>query len=198
MRVILFNLYPYRERRNVAKKRRVLAEMAAAFGLGALLCWMVSAEFDARIRNQQTYLQELGQMEADLARRVHEVQQKKDRVTALKRQVNALEAVEAQSMVAGELIAYLDESLPEPVNVNRLLLADGVLYINGHTKAVADLAAWVGQLEVEDTLFSKVDLVFVRTPEINDSVAKKDTQTPDLHVFEIKAILTGGVHGTAT
>ena len=47
MRVILFNLYPYRALRESRKKRRLIAELAVGSLLGLGVCYAIGTEFEA-------------------------------------------------------------------------------------------------------------------------------------------------------
>ncbi|WP_370262834.1 PilN domain-containing protein [Limnobacter sp.] len=194
MRVILFNLFPYRERRNEATRRMVLCQIGVSAVLALVVAGLVNAEFQRRYSIQDEYLMRLGRLEEDLTRKVAQVQQQRDRVLELKRQIKALEDVEAQSVVASELMAFLDESLPMPVGLNRLVLREGELAVEGYTSSVSELAAWVARLELEDELFHTVDLVYVRTTPSED----QDGRPSGMHQFEIKAVLKGGANGTST
>ncbi|HEX4843249.1 MAG TPA: PilN domain-containing protein [Limnobacter sp.] len=193
MRVILFNLYPYRTQRNQAKQRRVVLEILMAMFAVLVFCYLVRAELDGDLERQQIYLQELGRLESDIARQVAEIQSKKDRIQVLKRQIEALEAVERESLVVSDLMAYLDASIPNQVSLRRLAFEDGVLTLMGTTHAVADLASWLAHLEAESELFSKVDLVFVRLKENASKVEGGALE----HEFEIKATIQRGGHGIA-
>lgn len=194
MRVILFNLFPYRERRNEAKRRMVLCQIGVSAVLALVVAGLVNVEFQRRYSIQDEYLMRLGRLEEDLTRKVAQVQQQRDRVLELKRQIKALEDVEAQSVVASELMAFLDQSLPMPVGLNRLVLREGELVVEGYTSSVSELAAWVARLELEDELFHAVDLVYVRTTPSED----QDGRPSGMHQFEIKAVLKGGANGTST
>ena len=49
MRVILFNLYPYRVLRETRRKRRFMAELTVGVVLGLGACYAMGSEFSARV-----------------------------------------------------------------------------------------------------------------------------------------------------
>jgi len=187
MRVILFNLYPYRVFRENRRRRRVLVELAFGLLLGLMLCLAVSNEFDARLEAKQAFMGNLSAMEVDVAARVQEVQAMKDRVAVLNRQIKALEQVEVESLLASEWVSYLDSTVPSTVSLTRLMVEDNVMFINGFTSAVGSLAKWVDQMEAGNALFGSVELV-----SVTDQAAEGGDSARSGHVFEMRAMLRGG------
>jgi Tfp pilus assembly protein PilN len=187
MRVILFNLYPYRVLRENRRRRRVLFELVLGLLLGLILCLSVSSEFDARLEAKQAFIGNLSALEADVAARVLEVQAMKDRVAVLNRQIKALEQVEVESLLASEWVSYLDSTVPSTVSLTRLMVEDDVMFISGFTSAVASLAKWVDQMEAGNVWFSSVELV-----SVTDQTTKGDSPARSGHVFEMRAMLRGG------
>lgn len=186
MRVILFNLYPYRVLRENRRRRRVLVELGIGVVMGLLVCLSISAEFEARLKAKQSFLSNLSAMEADVAARVQEVQVMKDRVTVLNRQINALEQVEVESLLASQWVSYLDSTVPDAVSLTRLMVEKDVMFINGFTSTVDSLAKWIDQMEAGNALFSSVELV-----SVVDEVTGGDDFAKPRHVFEMKAMLRG-------
>lgn len=186
MRVILFNLYPYRALRESRRKRRVIAEFAigAVLGLGA--CYSIGGEFNARVTRQEAFLGNLSAMESEMASRVAEVKAMQDKVTVLNRQVRALKAVEKESILASRWVSYLDGTVPSNVSMTRLFVSKDVLIVNGFTDAVSSLAQWVDQMEAGNSLFESVDLVSVTEPKrlVKGVVDNR-------HLFEIRVVLRG-------
>lgn len=190
MRVILFNLFPYRVLRENRQRRRIYGELCAGALLGALLCYAVGAEFSDRVAEKQGFLSNLSAMESELATRVAEVQAMKDRVAVLGRQVNALQAVERESLLASRWMSYLDGTVPENVSLSRVMVQDGVMTVSGSTDAVSGLAAWVDKMEAGNSLFKAVDLVSVTDPGSSNNTGSAAPEN-SRHLFEIKAILRG-------
>lgn len=187
MRVILFNLYPYRAFREDKRKRRIFAELGLGLVLGLALCYSIGNEFAHRVAEKQQFLSNLSARESDMETRVAHVQTMKDRVAVLDRQVKALKTVEEESLLASQWVSFLDQTVPANVSLTRLYVAKQVLYVNGFTDTVSSLAQWVEQMEAGNSLFKSVELVTVTEPgnEPQGAVVKR-------HVFEIKAQLRGG------
>jgi len=186
MRIILFNLSPYLALRETRRKRRVVAELAMGAGLGLGVCYAIGGEFQERVARQEAFLGNLSAMESELAAQVAQVQAMKNRVAVLSRQVNALEAVEKESILPSRWISYLDATVPSSVSMTSLLVSQDVLTINGFTDAVSSLAQWVDQMETGNSLFVSVDLVSVTEPSGTDKKVQGNR-----HLFEIKAVLRG-------
>ena len=189
MRVILFNLYPYRVLRETRRKRRFMAELTVGVVLGLGACYAIGSEFSARVARQEVFLGNLSAMESEMATRVAEVQAMKDKVTVLNRQVSALEAVEKESILASRWVSFLDGTVPSNVSMTRLFVSKDVLIINGFTDAVSSLAQGEDQMEAGNSLFESVDLVSVTEPKqtVKGVVDNR-------HLFEIRAILRGAEH----
>jgi len=189
MRVILFNLFPYRADSERKKKRRVVVELAVGVLAGLLICNAVGNEFAARVAKKGQFMSNLTAMEAEMAERVNVVQAKKDRVTVLKRQVNALKTVQAESLLASQWVSFLDATVPSSVSMTRLYVVKGVLHVNGFTNTVSSLAGWVDDMEAGNSLFQSVDLVTLVAPR-----DEADGVTAPRHVFEIRAQLREASH----
>lgn len=189
MRVILFNLFPYRADSERKKKRRVVVELAVGVLAGLLICNAVGNEFAARVAKKGQFMSNLTAMEAEMAERVNVVQAKKDHVTVLKRQVNALKTVQAESLLASQWVSFLDATVPSSVSMTRLYVVKGVLHVNGFTNTVSSLAGWVDDMEAGNSLFQSVDLVTLVAPR-----DEADGVTSPRHVFEIRAQLREASH----
>lgn len=188
MRVILFNLYPYRNHRESKRRRRVVAELSAGLLLGFCLCYLVGSEFSARVTTKEKFLSNLSVMEAEMAAQAAEVQNKKNRVAELDRQVGALQAVEKEALLASQWLSFLDGNVPSSVSMTRLSAKTDALMVNGFTSSVSELAQWVDQMEEGNALFESVELVTLVEPVAEGGNAVN----MQLHQFEIKALLRGG------
>lgn len=191
MRVILFNLYPYRALREKQRKRRLIAELTVGSLLGLGLCFGIDSQFDQRVQRQEIFLGQLSAMESDMASRITQVQAMKDRVAVLNRQVNALKAVEKESVMASRWVSYLDSTVPSNVSMTRLQVSEKVLVVNGFTEAVSSLANWVDQMETGNSLFESVDLV-----SVTEQNKMAGSLIENRHLFEIRAILRGVDHAS--
>lgn len=188
MRVILFNLYPYRNLRESKQRRRVVVELVAGVLLGLLLCYAIGSEFSKRVALKENFLSNLSAMEADMVAQAAEVQKKKDRVTELSRQVAALQAVERESLLASKWLSFLDGTVPQGVSLTRLSTKMDAMFISGFTSSVSDLANWVDHMEAGNSLFQSVDLITLVEPSAN---ASEMSEAGEMHQFEIKAMLRG-------
>ena len=187
MRVILFNVFPYRDRHIKNRTARVASELAVGVGLAILFTFLVWSDFDDRLQKQTQYLNELATIEAEIASRAARVQTMKDEAQRLRRQVNALESVEKESVQASHVLSYLDKSLPQAVALSRMSFKDSELVINGMADSVPQLAKWVEGMESNLSLFNRVDFVFLRDAT---RPSEKPPTTDGPHQFEIKLRLT--------
>lgn len=187
MRVILFNLYPYRALREQKRRQRVLAELFAGVAVGLLLCFLISKEFSDRAAKKERFLSNLSAMKSEVAARVSEVQAKKDRLTVLERQIGTLRAIEKESILASSWVSFLDGTVPPQVFITRLSAAKDALTITGTTDAVSSLASWIDQMEGGNHLFRSADLITLTEP----ANARKDEKGGRRHQFEIKVSLRG-------
>lgn len=188
MRVILFNVFPYRDRLIQRRKLRVMTELSAGLLAAVLVAFLVWSDFDDRLNRQTQYLDQLASMEAEIAARVARVQTMKDEAQRLRRQVTALESVEKESLQASQVLSYLDNSLPRTVALSRMALKDSVLVINGLAESVPQLAKWVEGMEGNQRLFKHVDFVFLR--DAARPIPEKEPSKDGPHQFEIKLGLT--------
>jgi Tfp pilus assembly protein PilN len=191
MRVIVFNVYPYRDRFKKAKTVRVFSELGLGVSLALALAWGVSTDLTERLGKQASYKTELSRMEEEIASRVARVQAMKDEASNLRRQVDALEAVERDSLVASNVLSYLDAGLPKSVGLSKLNFANNVLLVQGLTESVPQLAKWVEDMEGNSSLFKSVDLVYLKD-ELN---GKEPDGGP--HQFEVRLVLQGAPLKTA-
>lgn len=188
MRVILFNLYPYRNLRESKQRKRVVVELVAGLLVGLMLCYAIGSEFSRRVALQESFLSNLSAMEAEMVAQAAEVQRKKDRVAELSRQVAALQAVEKESLLASKWLSFLDGTVPQNVSLTRLSTKMDAMFISGFTSSVSDLANWVDYMEAGNSLFQSVDLITLIEQGANSSELP---EAGKVHQFEIKAMLRG-------
>lgn len=186
MRVIVFNVYPYRDRFKKAKTIRVFTELSVGVALILALGWFVSSDLNERLSKQQAYKTELSRMEEEISSRVARVQTMKDEAETLRRQVDALQAVERDSLGASNVLSYLDAGLPKAVGLTRLNFANNVLVVQGLAESVPQLAQWVEGMEGNTSLFKRVDLVYLKD---DGSASKNSTAEIGPHQFELKLAL---------
>lgn len=196
MRVIVFNVYPYRDRFKKAKTVRVFSELGVGVSLALALAWGFNSDLTGRLGKQQSYKTELSRMEGEIASRVARVQAMKDEAINLRRQVDALEAVERDSLVASNVLSYLDAGLPKAVGLTKLNFAKNVLVVQGLAESVPQLAKWVEGMEGNSALFKRVDLVYLKDDLLNPTNGGK---VPDgsPHQFELRLELQSAPLKTA-
>ena len=185
MRVIVFNLFPYRAAREKKCRQRVLAELSAGVALGALLCFLIGNEFSDRAEKKERFLSNLSAMEAEVASQVKAIQAKKERVVVLERQIGTLRAIEKESILASNWVSFLDSTVPAEVSITRLVAGKDALTIAGNTEAVSSLASWIDLMEGGNHLFRSADLITLTEP----ANAGKDAKGERRHQFEIKVLL---------
>ncbi len=165
MRVILFNFYPYRARRENAALKRYGMAMVGTATLAIALAFSVSQAFQARVESKLIYLDKLETFKAQV---VEQVQQTKDieaRVEVLSRQVQLLKSIERDSIQVSHWLSFFEQSKPASVTLSRIFTQDGALQLQGATTTVEVLANWVDQMEVGNALFDSVGLINVLEQE---------------------------------
>ena len=185
MRVILFNFYPYRERRQSAALKRYFMALVAAATVAGALAVVVSQEFQARVDAKLSYLDRLDTFKVQVAEQVQQTKDIQARVEALNRQVQALKSVERDSMQVSHWLSFFEQTKPEAVTLKRVFTQDGALELQGATTTVNVLAGWVEKMELGNALFDSVGLVHVLEQESPREDGVDDL--PLLHDFRLVA-----------
>ena len=186
MRVILFNFYPYRERREAAVLKRYGMAMAGTASVAIALAFAVSQEFQARVDSKLTYLNKLETFKAQVAEHVQQTKEIEARVEVLSRQVRVLKSIERDSMQVSHWLSFFEQTKPVPVMLNRIFTENGALQLQGTTTTVDVLANWVEQMEVGNALFDSVGLIKVQEQEPSSASVVEDPASS--HGFSLTAL----------
>ena len=176
MRVILFNLAPYRAHRYRLARLRTTATLAAAVVVALLIPLCVSLDLSEREAAQTAYMEELGTVERQIADRVAKVQAMKDEMNRLQNQVDALEDVERKSLRVSRMFSYLETTMPAQVGLKSLTMKEGDWLLSGYTDSVPQFAEWVQGMEKEGSLLKDVRVKYLRqVDERNTGAAPAET-----------------------
>ncbi len=185
MRVILFNFYPYRERRETASLRRYLVALLGTAAAAMMLAVAVTQEFQARVNSKLIYLDKLEIFKMQVAEQVQQTKAIQARVEVLNRQVQVLKSIERDSIQVSHWLSFFEQTKPTPVSLSRIFTKDGALQLQGATTTVEVLARWVDQMEAGNAVFDSVGLINVLEQEPSSDVeAQDESQT---HNFSLVA-----------
>lgn len=161
MRVITFNLYPYRSGREKAQQQKALIELSAAAGLAVLSCLMFTWDFSSRLSTKQDYLAKVESMKQSIALEAEKTNLIKKDIDSLQSKVSAIESVGKEALIPSRVFALLDRSLPSEVVLKGVAFEGSQIKIYGFTTSVPSLAGWLQVLELDKDAFSEVSLVRV-------------------------------------
>lgn len=161
MRVILFNFYPYRERRETASLRRYLFGLLGTATAAVVFTVAVTQELQARLDSKSAYLNELEGFKAQVAEQVEQTKDIQARVEVLSRQVQVLKSIERESIQVSHWLSFFEQTKPASVNLSRIHTQNGALQLHGATTTVEVLANWIDKMEVGNALFDSVGLIHV-------------------------------------
>ncbi|MFN4327282.1 MAG: PilN domain-containing protein [Limnobacter sp.] len=189
MRVILFNLAPYRAHRYRLARLRTTATLAAAVVVALLIPLCVSLDLSEREAAQTAYMEELGTVERQIADRVAKVQTLKDEMNRLQNQVDALEDVERKSLRVSRMFSYLEATMPGQVGLKSLTMKEGDWSVSGYTDSVPQFAEWVQGMEKEGSLLKDVRVKYLRQVDAQNPNAGPANSASDKaaspHEFEL-------------
>lgn len=196
MRVILFNLIPYREVQEVRRQRRFWLTTGVAIGLAALFCHQLTTELDDRIAQKKKFLSNIEEVALQVSDRAKQAEALKKERELLKSRVQLLEAVDQRSLAQCKLFERFDSSRPDRSRISSLELKGNGLSVGGNTADVPILSAWVESLEQDKELFKRLDIVSVekwRPAQLDKNVKGGHQDWPgvsvDFHQFALRAEL---------
>lgn len=198
MRVILFNLVPYRERALHRRRMAVLAQCSAGVLLMLAGVLSIHAELSGREQAQVAYLGRLHAVQAEIEQEVLAVQAVQTELAELQRKIDAFDAVEHAALQPSQVLALLDATTPQSADVAKVQVKAGVLTLSGNTQSVPSLAVWVDTLERYTTLFEQVDVVSVVALERSAQPVASSPPPTATHRFELTALLKQPGAGQAT
>lgn len=180
MRLILFNLMPYREQRE-ARLRKVFFIKAVVAMAGLLgLWWSVDSHFTERLLEKEAQRERIKQAETDIANRVARVDAMKSELDQLKGKVETLKSLDQKAIWSGQILSLLDSTKPRSVYVASIKVKGDVLEVTGMTSAVPVLSTWVKLLETEGNFLRGAELKL-----INAKTSDGKVDPTGLHHFDL-------------
>lgn len=162
MRLILFNLMPYREIREARLRKVFFVKAAVAVaGIGALW-WAVDSEFSGRLAAKQFQMSRIKQAELDIAKRVARVDEMKVELGQLKAKVATLKSLDEKTIWSGQILSLLDSTKPQSVYLDSIKVKGDVVQITGMTTAMPTLSTWVKLLETEGNFLKGAELKLIK------------------------------------
>lgn len=202
MRVVLFNLTPYRKVIEQKRQRKFWMLSVLVLSLGALFCYQVTSELNDRLAAKQKFIEDIEEVTLQVADRARQAEALRKEREILQSRVRLLEAVDKRSMAQCKVFERLDGSRPERSRISSLNLKSGLLAVSGETADVPVLSSWVEQLDEDKDLFDQTDIVEVEKwvpPGSNGTVLKEVTwggQRLDFHEFTLQAKLNPDLRPT--
>lgn len=159
MRLILFNLAPYRARKERLKKIAFYTQMAVVLGVSLVFCYAVSNELESRAVAKESYLHEISSIEQNIQLQANQVSVLEQKLTVLRRQAETLRSIEQDTLLSSQLLAVLDQSLPSGMALAKVTVNPYVVTVYGRTNSVSTLAQWTQLLKSFPKVYSNSELV---------------------------------------
>ncbi|MDH4396598.1 MAG: PilN domain-containing protein [Limnobacter sp.] len=170
MRLILFNLMPYREIRESRLRKVFFIKAAVAVaGIGALW-WGVDSEFSGRLMDKQLQMSRIKQAEVDIAKRVARVDEMRVELDQLKVKVATLKSLDQKAIWSGQILALLDSTKPQAVYLDSIKVKGDVVQITGMTTAMPTLSTWVKLLETEGNFLKGAEVKLIKAKTTDGKV----------------------------
>lgn len=180
MRLILFNLMPYRELREAWVRKVFFVKAASALVVLGLLWWSVDAQFEERLTEKQSQRERIKQAEADIAKRVAHVDAMRSELDQLKGKVDTLKSLDQKAIWSAQILSLLDSTKPRSVYLSSVKVKGDLVEIKGMTSAVPTLGTWVKLLETEGNFLRGAELKLIKS---GTSEGKQDAS--GLHHFDL-------------
>lgn len=181
MRLILFNLAPYRARKEKLKKIAFYVQMAFVLAVSLIFCYAVSNELESRAVAKESYLNEISSIEQNIELQANQVSVLEQKLTVLRRQVETLRSIEQDTLLSSQLLAVLDQSLPAGMALAKVTVSPSVVSVYGRTNSVSTLAQWTEFLKKFPKVYSNSELIRLAMVDPGQAGTKGL-----LHDFEIK------------
>lgn len=163
MRLILFNLMPYRELRETRVRNVFFLKAVSALAVLGLLWWAVDSQFDERLAEKQSQRERIKQAEADIAKRVARVDAMKSELDQLKSKVDTLKSLDQKAIWSAQILSLLDSTKPRSVYLLSVKVKGDLVEITGMTSAVPTLGTWVKLLETEGNFLRGAELKLIKS-----------------------------------
>jgi Tfp pilus assembly protein PilN len=181
MRLILFNLAPYRARKENARKAAFYMQMALVVGLTGFFSYSVSNELKERVEAKDAYLSEVALIEKNIETQANEVLALEKKLNVIRRQVGTLKSIEQDTLLSSQLLSVLDKSVPMGVALAKVVVNQNEVSVFGRTTSVDTLAEWTEYLRHFPQVYGNAELVRLTIADTT-----KYVHPTTMHDFEIK------------
>lgn len=152
MRNPKINLLPYREEAKKAAKKRYLAFLGIAFGLGVVVMLLVHTFFALQITTQGSRNEILEKDIASLEKQNAEIKKLRDEIAAAVARKQVVESLQANRSRA---VMLLNQIVQPPANIyyRSVKQAGDLLTMNGFAPSNTSVSALIKQIESSEILF---------------------------------------------
>ncbi|HEX5486726.1 MAG TPA: PilN domain-containing protein [Limnobacter sp.] len=186
MRVILFNLAPYRQQREILNRTIFYVELLVTFSISILLCWAISDALSEKITAKQEYLNRIHALQSTVANRIAEMEKVKSKLVVLRGQVAILRSIESDSRFSSELLSVIDKTIPQGVALNQISVSRSKVSLIGRTDNLNVLAKWVDYLKSFHETYSDAALVSVNLVRSSKTDKSEPNSNDAVHDFELQ------------
>lgn len=194
MRIILFNLLPYRQIRLQRQKKVFWTQATAVLLVAVAFCYLITDDLASRVNRKSDLLAQIENVEQQIANQASRSQALRSERDDLIRRIEILESVDAKSARHSQLFSLFDSSRPEQVSLVSLGFEQEQLSLKGLTTSLSQLSQWVNDLKEQSALFRQINIIEVRSV-LMSAVSGSSTQSSSgepglddgkLHEFELK------------
>lgn len=180
MRVIVFNLVPYRQARSQRKKVAFWAQAGATALIGLLFCYLVTDELNTRLMIKSDLLIQMETVQSQIANQASRAEALKWEKDDLEQRIAILESVDKKSQRQSQLFALLDEGRPKMASLSTLALENQRVDITGVTANLPQLSYWVSDLKANESFVEEVNIVEVTAVKTDQSGPVEDNKEKDV------------------
>lgn len=184
MRVILFNLVPYRQARSQREKYIFWGQAGVVTLLSVLFCYLINDELDRRLMIKNDLLIQMETVQSQIANQASRAEALKWEKDDLEQRIAILESVDKKSQRQSQLFALLDEGRPKMASLSTLSLEKQRVDITGVTANLPQLSYWVSDLKTNEGFVNQVNIVEVMAVK-PEQTYKQDAGEDDKDVMKL-------------
>ncbi|NJM31742.1 MAG: hypothetical protein HC848_01215 [Limnobacter sp.] len=170
MRVIHFNLIPYRLALEARARRLFWLQMLLALVCAVIFCLGVSSWLDGRLAEKDQFIYRIDDAKRSLAASADKAAALEAEKNAIQAKVSALVQVHLNTVAVSEIFSTLDTTLPQDVFMQEMKRQGDNLVIRGLTQNIPLLTQWVQGLQARTDIFSQVDFDVVERIKVADGL----------------------------